>query len=377
MTAPKGSRLERSLFAALVLCSFAAFAHKPSDSYLTVLERDGHAEIRWDLALRDLDHALQLDENGDGSITWAEVQRAEDRIGRTLNQSLQITGCTPSAWSWAITKHSDGQYLVASGAWPCPVAAQALEVQYSLFFAIDPLHRGLLHAERDGQAQTFIFSSANRSVTIDLAGASPWANFSRIVATGIEHIWSGIDHLLFLFALLLPSVLRREGSQWAGQPGLAPALRDVFKIVTAFTLAHSLSLSLSAFGLVLLPSRLVESAIAASIVVAALNNLVPVLRNERWAAAFCLGILHGFAFSSTLRDLALPTSNRLITLFGFNLGVEIGQLACVAVFVPVAYAMRNTAAYRRVVLAGGSAVTLVLALIWLAERAANFKVLPF
>ena len=371
--------MKKALLISLLACT--AWAHKPSDSYLRVLERDGQLEVRWDIALRDLDHAQRLDEDGDGSITWAETQRAQGAIGATLSQALELStasgACLPGPWSWAVTRHSDGAYLVATGQWQCPGSLDVLTAKYGLFFEIDPLHRGLFHLERAGQAQTFIFSASTRESRFDWVAASPWHHFSRTVATGVEHIWSGLDHLLFLFALLLPSVLRREGDRWVGQPGLRPSLGDIVKIVTAFTLAHSLSLSLSAFGLVALPSRLVESAIAASVVVAALNNLFPVLRNERWAAAFGLGILHGFAFSSTLRELALPTANRLITLFGFNVGVELGQLACVLVFVPVAFALRNTVLYRRFVLIGGSLVTLGLALIWLAERALNVKILPF
>ena len=363
-----------------LLLASSAWAHKPSDSYLTVLVRPTGVEVRWDIALRDLDHALRLDENGDGAITWAEVQRAEPTLPPYLNSRLTLSDaagvCRAGEWSWAITRHSDGNYLAAAAPWTCPGIASRLTVRYGLFFDVDPLHRGILHAERAGQAQTFIFSDANREISLALGASSPWTHFSRTVATGAEHIWSGLDHLLFLFALLLPSVLRREGDRWVGQRGLGPSLKDVLRIVTAFTLAHSLSLSLSAFGLVSLPSRFVESAIAASIVLAAVNNLFPVLRGQRWTAAFCLGILHGFAFSATLRDLALPTANRLVTLFGFNLGVELGQLAAVVVFVPVAFWMRNTIAYRRVVLVGGSVATLFLALVWLAERALNLRILP-
>lgn len=365
---------------ALVVSSVAA-AHKASDSYLTVLVRADHLDVRWDIALRDLDQAVWLDQNGDGSVTWAEVQNAEPHIAATLDAALNVkagaTPCVPGPWSWAVTRHSDGAYLVASHESACAHSIDELTVTYDLFFALDPLHRGLLHVERDGQAQTYIFSDANRVRTLKLAPGAAWASFSRTLSTGIEHIWSGIDHLLFLFALLLPSVLRREGTRWVGQLGLGPALKDIFKIVTAFTLAHSLSLSLAAFGWVSLPSRIVESAIAASIVVAALNNLWPVLQGQRWSAAFCLGILHGFAFSSTLRELALPTANRLVTLFGFNLGVELGQLAAVLIFVPFAFLLRNTLAYRRIIFIGGSVVTLGLALVWLAERAFDVRILPF
>jgi hypothetical protein len=120
---------------------------------------------------------------------------------------------------------------------------------------------------------------------------------------------------------------------------------------------------------VTLPSRLVESAIAASVVLAAVNNLSPILREDRWMAAFLLGLMHGFGFSSTLKDLDLPRSNLVLTLFGFNAGVELGQIAVVAVFVPLAYAARRSVSYRRLVLVGGSIAIVAVATVWLIERA--------
>ena len=113
-------------------------------------------------------------------------------------------------------------------------------------------------------------------------------------------------------------------------------------VVTAFTLAHSITLTLAALRLVELPSRLVESAIAASVVLAAVNNLVPVVERRRWMVAFAFGLIHGFGFASVLAELGLPQETLVLSLLGFNLGVELGQLAIVAVFLPTAYALRNT-----------------------------------
>ena len=115
----------------------------------------------------------------------------------------------------------------------------------------------------------------------------------------------------------------------------------MFKVVTAFTVAHSITLSLAALGVISLPSRLVESAIAASVVLAALNNVCPVVYGGRWIIAFCFGLIHGFGFASVLTDLGLPQDSLLLALVAFNLGVELGQLAIVAVFLPIAYALRG------------------------------------
>jgi hypothetical protein len=194
------------------------------------------------------------------------------------------------------------------------------------------------------------------------------------IRLGVEHIFQGVDHLCFLVALLLPSVLVRGSSGWTPVLRLRPALVDVLKIVTAFTLAHSITLTLSALEVLRLPSRLVESGIAASVIVAAVNNVVPILAEDRWAAAFALGLLHGFGFSATLMDLGLPRQNLALTLFGFNVGVELGQMCVVAAFVPLAYLARGTRLYRRVGLVGGSLAIAGVAGVWLVERAFAVKV---
>jgi hypothetical protein len=155
---------------------------------------------------------------------------------------------------------------------------------------------------------------------------------------------------------------------------LRPALVDVLKIVTAFTLAHSITLTLSTLQVLQLPSRLVESGIAASVVLVAINNVFPVLAEDRWAAAFALGLLHGFGFSATLMDLGLPRQNLALTLFGFNAGVEIGQMCVVVAFVPLAYFARRTWFYRRVGLVGGSLVIAGIAGVWLVQRAFAVKI---
>jgi hypothetical protein len=172
-------------------------------------------------------------------------------------------------------------------------------------------------------------------------------------------------------------VLLWRAAGWRPADSFGQAFIDVLRIVTAFTVAHSITLSLATLGLVAPPSRLVESAIALSVVLAALNNVWPLFHERRWMVAFCFGLIHGFGFASVLQDLGLPRESLVLALVGFNLGVEVGQLAIVAVFLPLAYAARRSAFYRRGVLVGGSLLIALVAGIWLAERVFNFKVLPF
>ena len=157
---------------------------------------------------------------------------------------------------------------------------------------------------------------------------------------------------------------------------LRTAFIDVLKIVTAFTVAHSFTLSLATLQVVSLPARISESAIAMSVVLAALNNLFPIIRGRRWVVAFCFGLIHGFGFASVLTDLGLPSGVLALALIGFNLGVEVGQIAIVAIFLPVAYLLRRTWLYRSLVLVGGSSAIVAVAALWFVERAFNLKFLP-
>jgi hypothetical protein len=185
----------------------------------------------------------------------------------------------------------------------------------------------------------------------------------------VRHIATGFDHILFLLSLLLPAVLVRDGRGWRSALSFRHAFVDVAKVVTAFTLAHSITLTLAALSIVVLPSRLVEAGIALSVVLASLNNLFPVVADGRWIAAFAFGLLHGFGFAGALHDLGLPAGSLALSLAGFNLGVEAGQLAIVMLFLPLAFALRSTWAYRRMVFAGGSAVIATVAAAWFVERA--------
>ncbi len=369
----------RWLFALLLaLASGAAWAHKPSDSYL-VLKVDG-AKLggHWDIALRDLDFAIGLDGNGDGQLTWDEIEARHAAIAAYAMARFDVRSeagpCTVTAGEQLVDHHTDGAYTVIALAGHCPAAARSLTLHYTLFADIDPLHKGLLRIEHGGHARNAIFGvdAPRQTIALD-GGAGRFDTFLTYLKDGIWHIWIGFDHMLFLASLLLPAVLVWRDGAWQPGPGLRTALTDTLKVVSAFTLAHSLTLSAAALGLVALPSRWVESAIAASVVLAALNNIVPVVKGGRWMAAFGFGLIHGFGFASVLAGLGLPRGELALALFGFNAGVEVGQAVLVALFVPLAFALRASWFYRRVAMTGGSAITAALAGVWLVERAFDIR----
>jgi len=244
-----------------------------------------------------------------------------------------------------------------------------LSIDYKVLDAEDPSHRGLLTLSAGGATQTAVLGGATDVRVFELDHPSPWPAFIEYLRAGIWHIWSGVDHLLFLLSLLLPAVLVRREGRWEAVPIAAPAFANIVKVVTAFTLAHSITLSLAAFDVIRLPGRLTESVIAASIIVAALNNVFPRVTEGRWRIAFAFGLLHGFGFASVLAEMGLPKGARLVSLVAFNLGVEAGQLAVVLAVMPLAYLLRSTTFYRRGVLPWGSSAIAGLALVWFMQRA--------
>ena len=356
-----------------------AHAHKPSDSYLAVKAEAGRVEGQWDIALRDLEYAIALDADGNGEITWGELSARHAEVASYALARLQVAlggaACALRVTDHLVDQHSDGAYAVIRFGADCP-ASGSLTIRYGLFFDLDPTHRGLARIEAAGITQTAVFSPERPEQSFDLVAPSLAGQILAYVREGAWHIWIGFDHVLFLLSLLLPAVWRRAAGRWVPAPRFASAFWEVFRVVTAFTVAHSITLSLAALELVSLPSRLVESVIAASVLLAALNNLFPLVSGRRWLMAFGFGLIHGFGFASVLTDLGLPRDALVSSLFGFNVGVELGQLAIVAVFLPIAYALRDTWFYARIVFAGGSGVVAILAAVWLAERALDIKLLP-
>jgi hypothetical protein len=357
-----------------------AWAHKPSDSYLTLRATEGQSTVavRWDIALRDLDYVLSLDRDGNGELTWGEVRQRGADITQLAISRLGLTAAgnacalTPSA-PLELDTHSDGNYAVLSLSAQCTgegALKAPLKLNYSMLFDVDPSHRGLVQWVAPGNetAQALVFGTESAEQTLALQPAGAWQTLKQYIIDGVWHIWIGYDHILFLLSLLLPAVLLRRNNQWEPAPTLKGSFVEVLKVVTAFTLAHSITLSLAALGVISLPSRLVESVIAASVVLAALNNLRGTIEGKRWLMAFVFGLIHGFGFASVLADLGLPPNALVLALVGFNVGVELGQLAIVAVFLPVAFLLRRTWFYRVGVLTGGSLLVAVLASWWLAQR---------
>ena len=226
----------------------------------------------------------------------------------------------------------------------------------------------------DNEANELVrFSAGDTTQVVDLEDGSWFTGMTAVIELGAEHIRIGSDHILFIFALVLPSVLvfRRwhddDGARWHPSARFGSSLWRVLKIVTMFTIAHSITLALGGLGVVELPSRFVEAVIALSIAAAALHNLHPVFTDKEWVLAFGFGLFHGFGFAGLLSDLGLDRSNRIPSLLGFNIGVELGQAAIILMVFPILFILRRTNLYVPILNVSSIALA-VIATAWAAER---------
>jgi hypothetical protein len=362
-----------ALLLVLLLAGPPARAHIASNGFLTLNVDGPKVSGAVELAIRDGELAVGLDRDGNGKVTWAELKSSQAALQNYVRGHLRLTGAdAPCPLKFAaveVNDRVDGSYLWLPITADCGGAFRRLSIDYTLLDAEDPSHRGLLTLFANGAAQTAVLGGGAGTRQFELNDISSWSAFVEYLRAGIWHIWSGIDHLLFLLSLLLPAVLVRRQNRWEAVPIAGPAFLNIVKVVTAFTLAHSITLSLAAFEVIRLPSRITESVIAASIIIAALNNVFPRVTEGRWRIAFAFGLLHGFGFASVLAEMGLPKGARLISLLAFNVGVEAGQLVVVLAVMPLAYFLRATKFYRRGIMPWGSSAIACLALFWFVQRA--------
>ena len=249
---------------------------------------------------------------------------------------------------------SEGAPIVVVLHFACAQEPRELTIRDDLFDVLGAEYHTLAKIEWQGGTQQFAFQPDARETRVAVATASESSRGAgSFFPLGIEHILTGYDHLLFLLALIL-----RGGNLWS-----------LLKIITAFTIAHSITLALAALGIFTLPDRLIEATIALSIAYVAAENLF--LRkavSHRWAVSFLFGLVHGFGFSNVLRELGLPREGLMLSLLNFNLGVEAGQAVAVLIVVPLLIWLRRFRWEPRAV-AAVSALVLVVGLALFVERA--------
>ncbi|NEP19665.1 MAG: HupE/UreJ family protein [Leptolyngbya sp. SIO4C1] len=390
------SRIVKIFFAtaACLLCllfSTDAIAHKLGQSYVYLQVGEDTIDARLEIPVKELNQVLDLGFPADKKVRQAEIEPHLEQIQAYVDNHFQLS-CQPQTCGlmfrgYDFLNTTFAQFLqLRYSVMPVDGIPDQLQVTYDVILAEQPQHINMLLIEENWQTGTFgnesqallIFDQAGQSKTVDLTSGSLFRGFVGVVKLGIEHILEGIDHVLFLVALLLPSVLRRRDDRWQPVGKFSTALVYIIKIVTAFTIAHSITLCLATLQIVQVPSRLVESVIAASIGLAAVEIFYPIFRGRTWLIIFLFGLFHGFGFADALAELGVTSQHAALSLFGFNLGIEIGQIAIIAIVFPLLYLLRTQRFYPRVVLRSGGLLLGTMSLYWFIERAfdINLRVLP-
>ena len=363
----------------IVVSSGNAQAHSSSNSYIIFSTQNQASVLRADINFRDVDLVFDLDQNKDGKVSWGETLAKTAEIQAWLEQGIQLNTtsqkCSLTQMNMKASDHADGTYLSVEWAVACSGAAQegptGLKLRYSLMFDQDNLHRALVKIDLPDSQSSAILSPERPEVSLTKANDSLTHVLARYLIEGVWHIWIGVDHILFLLSLLILAFLeptRKSVIHWPAVKNVKTSVLDVLTVVTAFTLAHSITLGLTIFKWLEPSADFIEPVIALSVVAAALNNLLGWAALRRWQLAFAFGLVHGFGFANVLLDLGLPSDQLAIALGGFNLGVELGQIAIVLVFLPLAWTLRHTIFYRWVVVVGGSLAIAALGLIWTLQR---------
>ncbi len=368
------------LVASILALTMPAQAHQLGQSYIFLRVADAAIDGRVEITVSDLNRLLSLNIPERGA-TRDDVTPHVETLAAYLREHIRFA---PNGQAQALVFDDHGIDAIALADYvvmrftltDAGRALRHVDVEYRVGFAAMPEHRGLAVVEHDWGTGTFndesnvvaVFSPDAPRQVIDLSQSSVWTGMRAMVGLGAHHIWVGIDHILFLMALLLPAVVQRRAGRWEPVSDFRTAFWRVVGIVTVFTAAHTITLSLAALDVAALPSRIVESVIALSIAAAALDVLYPVFGRRILLVVFGFGLFHGFGFASVLRDMGIPGNYMVHSLVGFNVGVELGQLLIVAVAFPLMFMLRRTRFYLVYVLRPGAVALIGVAAYWFTER---------
>ena len=379
-----------------------AFAHFPDQSYIYFQIQKNSVRGHFEISTKDLNKVFGLDLKV--GFTKEDVAPHISKIQEYVLQNVSFNSTEDGAYKIRFTEpdilraESFGDFVLLKfeleGVKKVP---EKINIHYEAFIKDIPGHTALVVIEENkntGLANnesmySLEFSRGKTRQELSTTENFLMRSFGAMVKSGIWHIWIGFDHILFLLALLLPSVLKFRSNDgvlsagsnnnlWIPVERLKPALKNVVKIVTFFTIAHSITLCLAAFQIISLPHRLIESIIAISIALAAIHNIYPLFSGKEWLIAFVFGLFHGFGFASVLAEKGLVGNYLGLSIFGFNLGVEIGQLAIILLVFPILYLLRKTFLYPKIRVFG-SIILILFSLYWFIERAFNvdFTILRF
>ncbi|MFK7692618.1 HupE/UreJ family protein [Paenibacillus sp. HJGM_3] len=344
----------------LGLLAPAADAHSNnSEGFSTIVVKQDAIDYELQLDLIELNHAIDMGINENESTDTGKMGQIVDArkndIAKYLNDRLKLYADSlpieGEVLDTSVTTVNDRPFVILNLSFPVNGMPESLIVNYNVFFdESDPSHANLAKVLLNGEQQEFVFSYEVRDLKI---GEITFLSKARqFLSLGMKHIFTGYDHILFVISLLFG----------------ARTIKHILSLVTAFTLAHSLTLVLATLEIVTLPGRLVESAIALSIIYVALQNIFNPDSKHHPLIAFAFGLIHGFGFAGILAEMRLDGGHMATTLLFFNVGIEIGQILIVSLIFPILVLLKQKWNVRWVV-PGVSTGVLVFGFVWFVQRA--------
>jgi hypothetical protein len=355
----------------LIFFSSPCNAHQLYESYLFIdVSNPNLTQLRWEVESNNLETVFQLDANKNEIISWKELKQSSTAIIHYLKPHLQITidkqAVDLNFSSFKLERKDDQTFLIFSSSIPTQAPVESLNINYDLFFDIDPKQICYVNIQQKENKAPIIetLKPGKQSISLLLHSFSLSLSHSmlNLFIEGIWHIWMGWDHLLFLLMLLIscisPYLVSRSGIL---------IVKDIIKVVTSFSIAHSITLVLSSLDIILLPVKPIEIIIALSVLITALANLC------RWqiplyGATFIFGLIHGFGFANALQKMTLEGDFFIYLLLSFNLGVEAGQLVLVLMALPLLMTLKKQTTLFPMSINVISSLTALAAIKWVVER---------
>ena len=364
------------------LVSHYSYAHAEGEDYVFVNFFDQRIEGEFQINFIDLSEKLLIQIPSDENSALEAIQTSAPKVIDYINSNFSISTVEGKKLnlnfieSKVLPETTYAQYLFEIQVSKLP---EEVVIFHNMFYENDPKHRGLfliqynaVQAKDYGEEYTaLIFNPNNSEQTLDLTKVPGLLDSLGMVWQGMLHIWKGLDHVLFILALILPTVLRRDDESWQAVDNYKNSLWQLLKIITVFTIAHSITLLLAALEIVKLNSRFVESMIALSIILVAANNLTQSVKRGSLLVILFLGLFHGLGFASVMGNLPFRMDDLVKMVIRFNIGVELGQIAIVMLVFPALYMLRKKPYYNSVILKGGSLLLILIASYWFLQRAFN------
>ncbi len=339
------------------------YSHQYHESYISFDYNKTTPTLLWEIEGDNLEQILTLDDSNNSIISWKEYKNHKKEILEYSKKyiSLKIDDklVTIPTSKMELKRYDDQTYMLVYIDVPKTIPKK-IEINYNLFFKMDSLQRCLIKVSDENSTKLFTLFRNRENIVIKLEEDSFIDNLQEFFIDGIWHILVGLDHILFLLMLIIPAV--------KNQKEFSKVAVDIAKIVTSFSIAHAISLTMSIYDMIDISSNFIDIMIALSVLLTALNNIFEKIKGFSWQIAFGFGIIHGFGFANALGGLELSSEFFIYFVAIFNIGIEVGQFGIVIIVLPVLFMIRDTSLYLKGILKIGSILTAIISTIWIFQR---------